>query len=242
MEITGVGIDGCRGGWLVCLLFKSGRVNFLLLSQLEQINQHLRTSIPVFIDMPFGLQEKGERQCDKEARRLLGKRRSTIFITPCRPAVFANDYAEACKINQICSGKKISIQAWNITPKIRELDHFLRNNTQWQKAFFESHPELCFASLNNGQILNQSKKTEQGWKQRIRLLQNYLNIKRIDLEQWREKLGRSQIQFDDLLDAAVLSICASLPAEWRQMIPEEIQRDKYGLKMNIVRIMDIKLV
>ena len=244
-RIKAIGIDGCKGGWLIALLSFSfserpakpaeARLpEFRLLPRIKNIRELTGAEQPVFIDMPFGLQEKGERSCDLLARQLLGERRSTIFITPCRKAVYAPNYERACLLNEKCSGKKISIQAWNLTPKIKELDLFLRQNPDWQMVFFESHPELCFAYLNNGVVLSSSKKNMAGQQQRLQLLQKYLKIEMDDLQNWQDKLGKSNINIDDLLDAIVLALCAALPAKWRKFIPEKIIVDSFGLRMNIV--------
>ena len=240
MEISGIGIDGCRGGWLVCLFFKSKDVQFLLLPQLDELKQILQPEFPVFIDMPFGLSDKGERTCDQQARQLLGKRGATIFTTPCRLAVFANNYVQACELNEACCGKKISIQAWNLTPRIKELDYFLRANPELKKSFFESHPELCFAWLNHGEILLSKKKSEEGRLQRLKLLQKIIDFKKDDIEEWRTVLGRSKVKMDDVLDAAVLAVCAAMPPSCRIYIPEKIEKDSFGLRMNIVCLKNIK--
>ena len=53
----------------------------------------------VAVDMPIGLLEEpssGGRECDKEARRLLGTpRRSSVFTPPTKPALASATYEEA---------------------------------------------------------------------------------------------------------------------------------------------------
>ena len=56
----------------------------------------------VLIDIPIGLLDKGpdERSCDKAARKLLGKRASSVFPAPARQALDASDYQAALAVNR----------------------------------------------------------------------------------------------------------------------------------------------
>ncbi len=233
-KVLGLGIDGCRGGWLVCRLFEQQRLDFHVLNHIQQIEQWAPLQPSIFIDMPFGLSENQQRLCDKLARQLLGNRRATIFFTPCRAAVYAGTYQQACQLNlQLCR-QKISKQAWNLVPKIRQLDQFLLTNPGWQAAFWESHPELCFRWLNRNITLQTSKQKVEGQQQRLALLQKYLPVNIQHLHNWRKKLGASQVRLDDLLDALVLAFCAAQPSHKRFFIPPELTLDNHGLRMNIV--------
>ncbi len=234
-----LGVDGCRAGWLLCQLTQNDAPKFWVAKHLIQEKTLFQTASAVFVDMPFGLSSQGERTCDQLARKMLGKRRATIFMTPCRQAVYAANYQQACRVNQAICGKKISIQAWNLIPKIRQLDQFLRENPALTVRFFESHPELCFAWLNEGQILQSSKKTVEGQHQRLRLLAKKLAITHHTLQNWRQKIGKSRVQMDDLLDALVLAVCAAQPEGLRTFVPTKVELDDFGLRMNIVCLSNV---
>ncbi|WP_456443867.1 DUF429 domain-containing protein [Caldithrix abyssi] len=233
-DIVGMGIDGCRGGWLVCRIKQNGRPEFKLQRSLADMPSLLTSGVDVFIDMPFGLSADQPRLCDSLARALLGKRASTIFPVPCRKAVYAASYAQACQINQTLCGKKLSIQAWNLTPKIRELDQLLITNPSLQNLFYESHPELCFRWLNDGRVLSSSKKTSVGQAERLHLLQKRARIDQPTLIRWRKRMGLSNAQPDDLLDALALAVCAAAPRKLRYFVPETPLYDAFGLRMNVV--------
>jgi predicted RNase H-like nuclease len=76
---------------------------------------------------------QGERLSDLGARRILKARKSSIFPVPCREAVYMESYEKACEVNEKLTGKRISKQAWNIIPKIRDVDSFLVENKNFRE-------------------------------------------------------------------------------------------------------------
>lgn len=124
----------------------------------------------ILIDIPIGLSSKNfSRTVDAEARKYLTKRKSSIFSPPCRKAVYATDYKTALAINKEVTGKGISIQAYNISPKIKEIDIWLDSKPKHIEVF-EAHPELCFKSLNENKDLESSKHEQNGIEHRQQLL------------------------------------------------------------------------
>ena len=125
----------------------------------------------ILIDVPIGLPEgPGGRRCDTEAKRLLGNRHSCVFPTPCRQAVYAETYREACEINMQQIGKSLSLQTWQITHRIREVDEFLSQRDNARRSLREMHPEICFYGLSGGRALSHSKKKRQGRLERRNVL------------------------------------------------------------------------
>lgn len=121
------------------------------------------------IDIPIGLSDHSERVCDIEARQILKpKRHSSVFLTPVRAATYAESYEEACRINFAATGKKISKQAWNILPKVREIDAFTREFPG--VALREAHPEVCFRALNSKTACSYNKKSSAGIGERLSIL------------------------------------------------------------------------
>src|SRR5699024_4253131 len=104
----------------------------------------------IFIDVLIGLgDEKYTRECDVLLREVLGSDyRASVFNPPVRPALHAPTYAEAFMTSYEITQKKISIQAWNITPKIKTVDQLLQDNELYRDKVYESHPELVFQNLN----------------------------------------------------------------------------------------------
>ena len=79
------GADGCRGGWVAFSLHIDGekivKWDWNLCPRFRDVLLFSEGSAKLAVDMPIGLlnnPEPGGRKCDREARRLLGARRSTI--------------------------------------------------------------------------------------------------------------------------------------------------------------------
>ena len=112
------------------------------------------------IDIPIGLRDSGAqpRWCEHEARKCLGKRRSSVFTPPVRSSLSFDSYAAASNNNLGRSGKKLSKQAWGIMPKIAEVDAFLESEFAACGVLRESHPEVLFYKLNGNQPMAYAKK------------------------------------------------------------------------------------
>ncbi len=236
-KLPSMGIDGCASGWIQATVYPDGCLEFCFLSSLDELRGRAAENTQIFIDMPFGLKDDFYRQCDLLAREKLGKRAASIFLTPCRAAVYAPTYEEACAINFEKCGKKISIQAWNIVPKIRELDRFLRNSLKLRERIWESHPELCFQALNGGRDLLFSKHRREGVQERFSVLMRYLPEIESNIGSAFGRMRSRRIGVDDFLDAAVLAVCAGFSFERLMMLPEYYVYDRYGLRMNIVVVL-----
>jgi predicted RNase H-like nuclease len=151
------GVDGCRGGWVVAT---DGDV-FVA----PTIDEVLALDVAVIaIDMPIGLPEAGQRACDVAARKLLGPRRSSVFATPVRATLAATSYAEALALHRGADGRGLSKQAYNLLPKIRELDANAAD-----ARLHESHPELAFARLL-GHPAEHPKRSPAGRAERLGVL------------------------------------------------------------------------
>src|SRR5262249_62300406 len=89
------------------------------------------------------------RQADVLARAEIGPLWASVFITPVREALFADDHATASAINRRLTGHGISIQAFALKPKLLEVE-------RWARAaavrVVEVHPEVCFARLAGGPL------------------------------------------------------------------------------------------
>lgn len=145
-----VGVDGCRAGWFV-VFFGGGNESdcswkveiFPEFSCLVDFlkNNYEQVDPLILIDIPIGLKTggSGERLSDLGARSILKARKSSIFPVPCREAIYAKTYKEACEVNERLTGKRISKQAWNIVPKIRDVDGFLVENENFKEKIGRAH-------------------------------------------------------------------------------------------------------
>jgi predicted RNase H-like nuclease len=157
--VTVAGCDGCRGGWIVAT--RDG-ARFV-----ERLSTVASSFAIVGVDMPIGLPTGGPRAADVLARRRLPGRTSTVFPAPPRVLLACQTYAEANAVARQHFGKGISRQAWNLVPKIREVDALVtpENEQQWA----EIHPECSFASL--ARTVLPPKRTAAGRAARLEVLQ-----------------------------------------------------------------------
>ena len=165
-------------------------------------------------------------------------RRSSIFSIPCRGAVYADSYKEACEINAEYFGKRISLQAWHICRKIREVDQALLSAPGLHSQIYKSHPELTFQELNGGQPLLESKKTSEGIEERLSLLNSYLPDADLLYQAILSEYPRKQVGRDDIVDALALVALGKVP---RKMIGDESETDEQGLPIRMV-IPDINFI
>ncbi len=227
-----LGIDGCKYGW-ICAQLKNEAVSLTLFGHINEVKKV--DSQRIFIDIPIGLSDQfNTRTIDFELRKLLSKKRkSSVFTPPIREALEAPTYQLGNQINKSISGKGISIQAWNIGHKIKEVNQFLSQNRFYQKKMSESHPELCFELLNNGP-LNHSKKTLSGMEERIKIINKYINISFQEIRNFGKECKSDKAKLDDIIDAIVLSLSAM---RWemsgKRQITQEKEKDTFKLPFNI---------
>ena len=231
------GADGCRGGWVVVLVGYHPpataplRVQARLCSHFDEVVRLAEQPATLAVDIPIGLLERatpGGRICDREARRLLRGRASSVFSPPARPALVNTDYRDAMQRN----GGGMSKQSYNILPKITQVDAVL--TPALQRRAFEMHPELAFGSLA-GAPMSHNKKTPEGRRERVQLLRAAFGTRFRDPGDIRLELGAAHVALDDVIDAYVLALGAQriFRGEAHRVPAREPPRDAKGLRMEI---------
>jgi len=238
-----LGVDGCRGGWLAVRLSLFGDWEVNLFRSFSHLWDRHSAAALILVDIPIGLKqgsrakssgERQERRCDKEARKLLGSRRAAVFRVPCRPAVYASSYDKALAKNKTLTGKRIFKAAWNISGKIREVDELLVHHPEMRKSVRESHPELCFWSLNGCRPLKYPKSRENGARERLDLLQSIYPASETILNQTLASYSRKELKKDDILDALAAALTARLGFDNLSSLPPQPEIDSQGLPMEMV--------
>ncbi|MFH0821761.1 MAG: DUF429 domain-containing protein [Pseudomonadota bacterium] len=236
-----IGVDGCAAGWLVVVLMANQTWSVGVYPNIESVWATYRTAQVILVDIPIGLSANGDRLCDQEARRTLGPKRAvSVFPVPCRPAVYANTYQDACEINRTHTGRRLSKQTWGIVRKIREVDEFLRRTPDARGIVREVHPEVCFRTLNGRSMVHGKKKAE-GSQERIAVLGQYHPRIRELLADAAKRLVRARsASLDDVLDAAAAAITGLGYPDGLATIPGKPPFDEHGLPMEMIyrRVMD----
>ena len=240
------GVDGCRIGWFYIALDATGEWCYGRVCSLSKIVEWADERDRVFVDIPIGLPDKENpepRQCDLEARQLLGKKRGTsVFPAPARETLEAKDYLDARAINEMVTDKKISTQTFGILSKIREVDELLGSaEAKARELVREVHPELCFWALNGGRPMQHSK-SKHKWEahhERMKALERcWPNAQAMAEEIGRyyfsnKKFFKSKlIARDDITDAMVAAVTAR--GDPLQRLPTKPPLDAKGLPMQMI--------
>jgi len=229
------GLDGCRSGW-VCIGWDGSEWTAQVFASLGDSLAFIAPRARVCIDIPVGLSETGLRACDVEARRLLGPRRSSVFPAPPYLSLKERSYAELNAESKRRYGRGISKQAFYLLPKIREAARHLQDNRTRCQEWREAHPELCFAALQGGEPMTESKKSKLGYSQRLALLRKRMGRHSVAklMEQVDAHPLRPGVSRDDVLDAMVCGYVARLDRKVLRELPEgRVERSVAGEPMTI---------
>lgn len=231
-----VGIDGCKAGWF-CFKRDSSSISFGIASDLEELTSMLPQGSKIFIDIPIGLIDFGSegRACDIAARKaLVFPRCTSVFPAPVYSVLEAKDYADAKQLSLKAIGKKLSRQAYLISPKIREVNDFLLANRSSGYDVREVHPEICFWALNNRKPMRFAKKRSAGFTERLEVLARHLPDARDLVNRALDKYLRREVARDDILDALVAMVVADAPDKNLETLPSNPPKDSRGLRMEMV--------
>lgn len=232
------GLDGCRAGWCAVLFLSSDPQELprtVIATDLNSFHRQFPSLQRCLIDIPIGLPDHTctRRSCDTSARFLLGKGlTSRVFSPPTRDSLQAPGYAAACTINQQATGRKISLQAYNIRHKIAQCDDFLQNHPEARQVYRESHPELVFKRFA-GHPIKPSKKSIEGRLFRLRILSQIYPPLHPNANKLYQSCRQSGVTWDDWLDALALALRARM-AEQLEILPENPSCDARGRPMEIV--------
>ncbi|MFK7770970.1 MAG: DUF429 domain-containing protein [Saprospiraceae bacterium] len=233
-----VGIDGCKYGWIAIKITANSQFSISKHSSFSSIFKTYPDAEKYLVDMVIGLADENHpRKVEKFAReKLKPNRTSSVFTPPCRAAVYQKTYEAAKEKNKMVLGKSISIQAWNIVPKMREVDQFILKNNEYKHKIFEAHPEVCFATLNNQIPMFFKKKEKEGVKERIKLLDSFFPKSTDVFEKGNAQFLKKEVKSDDIIDALVLAVTGFLGLKYSFdfLIPIEKKQDIYGLEMNMI--------
>jgi predicted RNase H-like nuclease len=228
-----VGVDGCSAGWLAVGIDPNDGVDHGCYPDFERVLDAFPTTERLLVDIPIGLPETERRACDEAARERLGSRASTVFFAPCRAVLDAPDHETASAVNRDRTGYGLSIQAWHLVPKIREVDATLRSSPNAASRVVEAHPELCFAALGDGPV-GASKSTAEGRDARLDRLRPAVPDVDETYAACLDATRRSDVARDDVIDALVLAVAASRPLARLPDVPDaDVPRDRVGLPMEI---------
>jgi predicted RNase H-like nuclease len=228
-----LGLDGFRHGWVAVSIAGDDReIEFLRdIGQLSQRDYKM-----AMIDIPIGLPERGNRDCDMAARHLLDLNCNRVFTGARRPLLQhieshqdANRRGRELMVNG-APGAGVSMQLFCILKKIKEADNFV--DEALQDRVRETHPELIFWRLNDQKPVP-NKHCPAGRTLRRKLLTKPKRFP--DLERLLDERIGTGAKEDDVLDACACALAASACATGKgRVVPSGAGiRDDRNLKMQI---------
>ncbi len=180
-----VGVDGCKAGWIAVTLRAEAPPSVSVNASFAALLAKAGEEAFIAVDMPIGLPDfipGGGRGPEQAVRKLLSKRRSSVFSIASRKAVYCEQQENmtweetkaarhraqviAKQTSENASG--IAFQAFCLFPKIRQLD--IAMLPKLQSRIRETHPELAFCVLNGGVEMHYPKKSPAGMAERRDLL------------------------------------------------------------------------
>ena len=217
------GVEPCPGGWLVVTGKLQGISLFpeppQVMGRLVEVLDYRPPFEIVALHSPIGLPNQtapGGRECDREARRLLGSRRGAAVASPPSRTVLEE-------------GARMSAVVRTLLPRIREVQRDVAS--YHQRSVFEVHPELSFFQLNEDKPLRYGKRTRLGTDERLAILQARMP----GLERVIDNVPEG-VPFSTVLDAcADLWTARRIAARAITRLPELPQWNEDGLRMELVR-------
>jgi len=217
-----LGVDGARAGWVAVALVDGRFAGARLVERFAELVDD--DAAVIGVDIPLG-SVGAARQADAAARARLGPRRASVFAPPPREVLDAPDHAAANRESRARYGVGVSVQAWNLVPKMRDVDE------HWRAApgrIVEVHPELSFAAMRGGS-LPWSKHTWSGLAARVALLAGQGIVVPAELG------AAGEAGADDVVDAAAVAWSAGrVLAGTACGVPEVDERDADGRVVRIV--------
>lgn len=237
-RFTAIGVDGCPGGWFYIALGSSAPPHWGVVKKVAELVREARESDRIFVDIPIGLPDARlkERECDLMARKKLGQPRgSSVFPAPVRAALGAKNYEEAKQRSHKEIGKELSIAAFCILPKIREVDKLLRSAEKARRVVREVHPEVCFwAFADRPMKFSKTKEKQKAYEERLAVLESVRPSARKEMEEILKQFRRKDVARDDAVDAMAAAITAAARKRNLRTLPPRPPKDSKGLPMEMV--------
>jgi predicted RNase H-like nuclease len=221
------GVTPCRGGWLVAGAKLQGTIfspedPVRLENFVEIVDARPAYSI-VALNAPVGGLNQatvGGRTCDREVRRMLGRRGAAVKSAPVQ--VSTSQEVDLLPIH-------LDAVSQTLLPRYQEVANEMAPFRQ--RTFYEVNAELCFYQLNENVPMQWPKNSANGMEERRTLLEATLPgaLRIIDAD----VPGASPSHLIDV--AAILWTARRIFARAGIRVPTDPEWDEQGLRMEIVR-------
>lgn len=234
------GVGPCLHGWVVVLLRLTadkglaGEAWRVVASFTEVVGL---PEVPLYlgVDIPIGLLDHAVpdgRNCDRDARAMLGPKRGVCLLSPpVRAVLSADSYEVADALNRASSIHDIGLseETFKLLPQLREVHDVMM--PEMQMRLREVHHELSYAAMNGGRPLENSSRSDEGIAERMEMLDG--EFEHIGL--CIEELAPAGVPAGTVLDTHAAAWTAWRMARRKaHFVPvEDLQLDSRGLRMGI---------
>ena len=164
------GADVWKGQWVVVVLDNGQFERALVAPTIEEAVADVPDVAAIGVDMPIGLPDPGSRRpADEQARKYVGPRWPSVFMTPCMSLLEAPSLADANRLAVAEGWSGISAQAYSLGRLILQVQPVADRDAR----VFEVHPEVSFVRANSDLTLKWSKHTWSGIALRRRILHDH---------------------------------------------------------------------
>lgn len=213
-----LGVDAWVGGWVGVELVDGAFARAVSATRLPELIA-LDDYAAVAVDVPLGLFETGLRNADAAARKLLGRRASSVFTTPPRRVLREDSYPVANTVHRRLTGQGLSRQSFALRPRILEAEAIYDAAST---PMYEVHPELSFTAMGAAPLASK-KKTWRGQWDRVDRLASAGIVIPADIG------AAADAAPDDILDAAAAAWSAERIAAGRGVpVPDPPQVNERG--------------
>jgi len=190
------GADVWKGRWVV-LVLDEGRFDRAFSSPTIGAALDQVADVRVIgVDIPIGLPEPGQRRpADLQARKYIGRRWQSVFMTPSIDLLEAASHVKANDLARAEGWDGISAQAYGLKTMILQVQPLAVRDAR----VYEVHPEVSFVRANGEVPLPWSKTSWNGVALRRRILENHGIFIPDDLP------GAEAAGVADVLDAAIVA-------------------------------------
>jgi predicted RNase H-like nuclease len=231
------GVEPVRRGWLVVSAKLQGPTlaphEAAIYKRFVDILDHKPAFTVIAVHAPIGLLDRPRRrgrECDREARRLLGWPHLGAIATPPAWSQLPAPPPAARKKGSRAP-RRAPARVTPVTQRIRRIAEVNREmQPYWQRTVYEVNPELSFYHLNGEHPMPHSKRSLSGIEERYELLATKLPNFASTLEQ--EIAGATPLVLMDAV--ADLWTARRIAAKAAIRLPLDPQWDPEGLRMEIV--------
>ncbi|MCU4802575.1 DUF429 domain-containing protein [Halobacteria archaeon HArc-gm2] len=187
----------------------------------------------LLVDVPIGLPDDGDRECDRLARRALGAMASAVVSPPVPDAVRKRRHGVASSVHERQTGEALSERAFATSDEIAVLRDVLREFPSAPDVIAESNPELCYRAIA-GTPLERDPATAGGYAERMRTLASLDRDAPPAVQAAAEAVAGHDVAVRDVLDAMALAYSSWPGSGDVYSLPPEPQTDADGYPMRLL--------